>query len=84
MEKADSDCIVQKQAQCQEHWITHPENFDVIEDISVEKNIFFHNGVLVSQPRQSAVEVVKFSGIKKKCNPCCKYVNTSSSTWSLF
>jgi hypothetical protein len=74
--KADMECVVQKRAQCQEHWITHPENFDAIEDISVEKNIFYHNGILVSQHRQCALEVVKFSGIKKKCKPCCKNVES--------
>ena len=83
MEAADRECDAQKQSQCQEHWISHPENFDDKEDIAVEKNIFYHNGVLVDQPRQKAVEVVKFSGIKKKCKPCLKTLNLIlNSTWS--
>ena len=34
------DCLVQKQAQCQLHWVTHPEWFDSEEDIAVENDMF--------------------------------------------
>ena len=80
MKTADRECVVQKQSQCQEHWISHPENFDGKEDISVEKNIFYHNRVLVSQPRQSAVEVVKS---RKNANHVAKMLSLIlGSTWS--
>jgi hypothetical protein len=74
IQNADLECIVQRKSQCQDHWIDHPDNFAANEDILVEKNIFFHNGMLASQPRERAVEVLKFSGIKKTCTPCCKDV----------
>merc|ERR1719318_1089335 len=74
IQNANLDCIVQRKSQCQEHWIDHPDNFAANEDISVDKNIFFHNGELVSEPRERTVEVLKFSGIKKACTPCCKDV----------
>lgn len=72
----NQECEVQTKAQCQDHWVNHPENFDDKEDISVEKNIFHHNGVLVSQPRENAVEILKFSGIKRSCSSCCKDVKS--------
>ena len=70
MEHFDIDCLVQKNSQCQEHWVTHPDNFNREEDIFVEKNLFFHNGELVDQPRNHTLEKIKFAGIKKKCIPC--------------
>ena len=73
---SEQECEVQSRSQCQYHWVDHPDNFDEKEDISVEKNIFFHNGILVKQPRRSAVDLLKFSGITKYCNPCCKNVKS--------
>jgi hypothetical protein len=70
MKNFDISCVVQQDAQCQEHWVTHPDNFNVEEDILVEKNIFFHNGELVEQPRNHTLDIIKFSGIKKKCKRC--------------
>ena len=57
-------------------FLIHFDNFDEKEDISLEKNIFYHNGVLVNQPRRNAVGLIKLSGIKKSCNPCCKNVKS--------
>ena len=64
------DCSVQKQAQCQLHWVTHPEWFDSEEDVVVEKNVYFHNDELIEQPRSQAVEIIKFAGILKSCLEC--------------
>ena len=50
-------CVVQKDSQCQIHWVGHPENFNEAEDIVIEKNMFYHNNKLVDQPRSYQVEV---------------------------
>ena len=68
--KFDKDCRIQISSQCQDHWVTHPENFDIDVDILVEKNIFYHNQMLVDQPRSVAVDIIKFAGIKKSCKTC--------------
>ena len=71
----EKDCPVQQVSQCQEHWISHPFNFDEDEDILVEKNIFFHNQKLVDQPRSHAVDVIKLTGIKRSCLKCRRDVH---------
>ena len=67
MMRFDKDCLVQKQLQCHLHWVTHPENFEDDLDIYVEKNVFFHSGEVIQQPRSQAVGVVKFAGIRRSC-----------------
>ena len=70
MMRFDKDCLVQIQSQCQLHWVTHPENFEDDLDIFVEKNVFFHSGEVIQQPRSQAVGVVKFAGIRRSCAEC--------------
>lgn len=70
VDEIDMECKVQKLSQCQEHWINHPENFNKSQDIEIEKNLFFHNGKIVDAPRNTAVEILKFAGIKKSCKVC--------------
>ena len=72
--KFEKSCPVQKDSQCQDHWVDHPENFNDDEDIRVEKNLYYHNKELVNQPRSYAVEIIKFAGIKKSCITCRKKV----------
>jgi uncharacterized C2H2 Zn-finger protein len=76
LKDSEKECIVQKQSQCQDHWVGHPDNFAVKEDILIEKNIFYHNGVLEKEPRKNVLEALKFSGIKKKCKTCCRNVQS--------
>ena len=64
------ECVVKKLAFCQNHQINHPENFIEKEDISIEKNIFYHNLKLVDQPRSHSVGTIKFAGIKRACKVC--------------
>ena len=70
LEKFSKDCLVQQSSQCEDHWVTHPDNFQVEEDIFVEKNVFFHHGELVEQPRNHIFDKIKLAGIKKKCTSC--------------
>ena len=72
----DQGCIAQKASQCQEHWVKHPGNYDEKEDIVVEKNIYYHNKVLVKKPRKYAAQKLTFAGIPIKCKTCCKNVET--------
>ena len=65
-----TECIVVQNFQCQDHKINHPDNFDEKEDISIQKNIFYHNLELQQQPRQNSTGEIKFSGIKKSCSLC--------------
>ena len=62
-------CILQKSAQCQEHWLDHPDNFEV-GDIDVKKNILFHNGHLLENGRQYCTKKVKCAGLKLICVQC--------------
>jgi hypothetical protein len=39
IQTGDQECIVQRKSQCQDHWIDHPDNFAVNEDIVVEKTL---------------------------------------------
>ena len=64
------ECLIQKNSQCQDHWVTHPGQFESEEDIVVEKNLFFHNDELLDQPRNQAIEIINFAGIKKSCQEC--------------
>ena len=63
--KFDIKCPVQIASQCQDHWVSHPANFNMEEDIFVEKNVFFHNNQLIEQPRNYALDILRFAGIKK-------------------
>ena len=36
------ECVIQKEGQCQEHWIDHPDNFKA-GDIEIDSNLLFHN-----------------------------------------
>jgi hypothetical protein len=71
IESFDQECNIQKTAQCQEHWVKHPENFNEKEDVIVDKNVFYHNEDLVKEPRRYSVEKLKFAGIPKMCITCC-------------
>ena len=70
LDEIDLECLVQKSSQCQEHWVDHPDNFNKKEDIEIEKNLYFHNDKLIKVPRNTAVDIIKFTGIKKTCNIC--------------
>ena len=70
LQETGSECIVEKNVQCQEHNIDHPHNFDDKEDVSVQKNMFYHNLKLKNQPRKHSAGQIKFSGVKKKCKIC--------------
>ena len=65
------DCIIQQSAQCQEHWVDHPENFNS-DDIEIEKKILFHNKKLKKDGRNYHTESIKYAGLKKECSKCRK------------
>jgi hypothetical protein len=65
-------CKIQELAQCQDHWLDHPENFDSKEDISVEQNILFHNDELKIDGRNYCFKTVKYAGLKMPCKKCKK------------
>jgi hypothetical protein len=67
---SNQECAVEKSIQCQDHWISHPENFNEKEDVVGEKNVFYHNKKLLDQPRKHYTEKLKFAGIKKSCKLC--------------
>ena len=67
---SNQECAVEKSIQCQDHWISHPENFNEKEDVVVEKKVFYHNKKLIDQPRKHITEKLKFAGIKKSCKLC--------------
>ena len=75
VKELNSECIIFKEFQCQEHDIDHPDNFDEDYDISVDKNIFYHNPGLVDQPRQHSTGKIKFAGTRKKCRVCRTGIN---------
>ena len=64
------DFSVSLNTQCQQHEISHPANFDEGEDISMQKNIFYHNLKLEKQPRRNSTGHLKYAGIKKSCDLC--------------
>ena len=64
------ECSVKDLSICADHVINHPKNFDESEDISVDKNVFYHNLELVVDPRSHSVGKIHFAGIKKSCQNC--------------
>ena len=52
-------CIIQENAQCQEHWINHVENFDETEDIKVDFKLLFHKNQLIKNGRNYIWKTVK-------------------------
>ena len=71
LEVTQPECPVERDTQCQEHKIDHPKNFQDQEDISVQKNIFYHNLELEKEPRKHSTENLTFAGVKKSCTVCC-------------
>ena len=69
------DCIIQENAQCQEHWIDHIDNFDDNEDIKVDIKLIFHKKKLIVNGRNYTLKTVKYSGLKMACKKCKR--NTS-------
>ena len=69
------NCAIQENAQCQEHWINHVENFDENEDIKIDFKLFFHNNRLMSNGRNYERKTVKYSGLKVACKKCRKNTN---------
>ena len=63
-------CIIQENAQCQEHWINHVENFDETEDIKVDFKLLFHKNQLIKNGRNYIWKTVKYSGLKLDCMKC--------------
>ena len=64
------NCIIQENAQCQEHWITHIENFDETEDIKVNLKLIFHKNQLIINGRNYTWKTMKYSGLKMACKKC--------------
>ena len=62
-------CLVQKAAQCQSHWIDHPDNM-TDEDIIFRRHIIFHNGELVKHGRNYHFSEVILAGLKRACMRC--------------
>ena len=65
------ECVIQREAQCQEHWIDHPANFKT-GDIEIEKNLLFHNDEVKIDGRNYKTGSVKYSGLKIVCRNCKK------------
>ena len=63
-------CKIQESAQCQDHWIDHPENFNTAEDIQVERNILFHNKKVNKEGRNYRFRIIKYAGLKIVCKKC--------------
>ena len=64
------NCKIQESAQCQDHWIDHPENFNTVEDIQVEQNILFHNKKVNREGRNYRFRNIKYAGLKVVCKKC--------------
>ena len=64
------ECIIQENAQCQEHWVNHVENFDETEDIKVVVKLFFHKDQVMINGRNYSCKTVKYSGLKLACKKC--------------
>ena len=45
------ECLIQQEAQCQEHWIDHPDNFQEGDDIEIAKPLLYHNGEVKTDGR---------------------------------
>ena len=68
-------CIIQENAQCQDHWIDHIENFNVDEDIRIDLKIFYHKNELKANGRNYTYKSLKYSGLKKSCKKCRRNTN---------
>lgn len=66
------DCTIQKFAQCQNHWIDHPDNFNAAEDIEIEKKVLFHNNSVTKHGQSFHLKCVKYAGLKLSCKKCKK------------
>ena len=66
------DCLIQQKAQCQEHWIDHPNNFNKDEDIEIDKTILFHNDEVKRDGRNYHYNRAKYAGLKVFCYKCRK------------
>jgi hypothetical protein len=64
------NCIIQENAQCQDHWIDHIENFDESEDIQIDLKIVFHSNQLKKNGRNYTHKTLKYSGLKIVCKKC--------------
>ena len=62
--------MIQENAQCQDHWVNHIENFNEDEDIEVHLNIFFHENHLIKNARNYKYKTIKYSGLKVCCKKC--------------
>ena len=65
-------CIIQEQAQCQEHWLDHIENFNEDEDIEIDRNFIFHNNEIQRNGRNYSYQSLKYPGLKLACKKCRK------------
>merc|ERR1712129_126183 len=65
------ECVIQREAQCQEHWIDHPDNFKA-GDIKIDNNLLFHNNEVKIDGRNYHTSSVKYSGLKTVCKKCKK------------
>ena len=70
IEDKASECKIVIESECQEHKLKHPKNFDLEEDISVSKNIFYHNLDITDNPRNHSIETIRLAGIKERCDKC--------------
>ena len=65
-------CKIQELAQCQDHWLDHPDNFNNAEDIKVELNILFHNKEVKRDGRNYCFKIIEYPGLKVVCKKCRK------------
>ena len=63
-------CKIQELAQCQKHWLDHPDNFNASEDIRVEQNILFHNDEVKKDGRNCHFRTVQYAGLPLSCRKC--------------
>jgi hypothetical protein len=68
-------CIIQENAQCQDHWIDHIENFNENEDIRIDLKVFFHKNELKRHGRNYTHKSLKYSGLKVSCKTCRRNTN---------
>ena len=69
------DCVIQENAQCQEHWINHVENFEDSEDIKVDLKLLFHKDKLIINGRNYTWKTIKYAGLKLVCKKCRRNTN---------
>jgi hypothetical protein len=65
-------CKIQEMSQCQDHWIDHPGNFNIKEDIHIQLNILFHNNELKKDGRNCRFKTVIYAELKIICKKCRK------------